>query len=93
MGPVQGHQQIFQHLIQLILRYMFLRIGERRTHRRTQLGDKRYREFLTFCEERRAEGILRIEEDEARKQRKKEKEDTWSLMRLTINFLKENEER
>ena len=53
--------------------------------------NERYRNFLRYCEERRQESKLQQEMDIERKQKAKEKERQWDMLRLSIEYLKENE--
>jgi hypothetical protein len=53
----------------------------------------RYREFLIYCEAKRIETLRREEEDEERKSEAKMTRDHWELLRQSIEYLKENEER
>ena len=59
----------------------------------TEEDNKRYLEFLRYCEEQREESLRRREEDEDRKKRALAKEKAWEMMRESVNFLKSNEER
>ena len=53
----------------------------------------RYRKFLCYMEERREETRVLLKETELRKERAKEKEARWELLRECMNFLKENSKR
>ena len=55
--------------------------------------NRRYREFLEYCEEKRQESKRMKEEDEARKTEAKKKEESWALMRMSVEYLKQNEDR
>ena len=55
--------------------------------------DARYKEFLEYCEERRVAWARKEEEDEARKRDAKRKEDHWRLLRESVTFLRENEDK
>ena len=52
---------------------------------------KRYRELLQYMEEKRKEARERLREDDGRKKEARRKEDSWALLRLSMNFLKEKE--
>ena len=54
--------------------------------------NQRYREFLTYCEERRTSWSRLMEEESARKEEAKRKEEHWKLLRESIKYLRENEE-
>ena len=60
-------------------------------HGGTEDENERYGNFLKYCESRREEGKRIQDEDEERKLLAKEKEDHWRLLRLSIQYLKENE--
>ena len=51
----------------------------------------RYRAFLNYCEEMRTVSKMRQEEDEERKREAQRKERSWSLLRTSIDYLKEKE--
>ena len=51
----------------------------------------RYRELLKYMEDKRTEARERLAQDEGRKKETKQMEDSWALLRLSMNFLKENE--
>ena len=53
----------------------------------------KYRKFLAYCEERRREWKMRVEEDENRKRMATRKEDQWLLLRETVKYLKENDKK
>ena len=55
--------------------------------------NKRYMEFLEYCEERRQEAKRFRNENEARKSKANCKEEAWYLMRTSIEFLKSNEDK
>ena len=59
----------------------------------TEEDNKRYLEFLRYCEEMREESLRRREEDEERKRRALAKEKAWEMMRESITFLKTHEEK
>ena len=50
-----------------------------------------YLKFLEYCEERRRSWAKQVEEDEDRMRICRRKEDQWTLLRESIQFLKENE--
>jgi hypothetical protein len=52
----------------------------------------RYRVFLTYCEEMRTASKMRQDEDEERKREAQRKERNWSILRTSMDYLKENEE-
>ena len=51
--------------------------------------NKRYRDFLKYCEERREERKRELERDKSRKEEAKSKEDHWKLLRVCIETIKE----
>ena len=53
--------------------------------------NRRYREFLKYCEERREERKQKQEEDHRRKVKAKKKEEHWQLLRVCIKPIKQNE--
>ena len=53
--------------------------------------NKIYREFISYCEERREEQKLRVKEDEERMKEARKKEATWELLRTSISYLKEKD--
>ena len=53
----------------------------------------RYRDFLAYCEERREEAKKLQEGDEDRKREAKRKKEVWDLMRESISFLSNYQER
>ena len=52
----------------------------------------RYRAFLKYCEEMRTASKMRHEEDEERKRDAQRQERSWSLLRTSMEYLKEKEE-
>ena len=50
----------------------------------------KYRKFLAYMEERREETRMLMQEDAQRRERAKEKEARWELLRECMTFLKEN---
>jgi hypothetical protein len=52
----------------------------------------RYRELMAYMEERRVEAKEQLKEERDRKDVANKKEESWSLIRMSISFLKENEE-
>ena len=55
--------------------------------------NERYRALLKYCEEMREEKKRQISEDEGRKAEARRKEHTWSLLKESIRYLRENEVR
>ena len=55
--------------------------------------NKRYRDFLLYCEEKREETRRMLEEDEDRKRAAKEKEKAWGLLRESIAFIRANDDK
>ena len=55
--------------------------------------NKRYRDFLKYCEDRREENRQRQQEDDSTKEKAKKRKDHWKLLRLCIEEIKENEGR
>ena len=55
--------------------------------------NRRYKEFLEYSEERRQEAKMLRSETDARKSEAKSKEETWHLMRTSIEYLKNNEDK
>ena len=53
--------------------------------------NKRYKDFLIYCEERSRESRMLKEEDDDRKERAEMRIRQWDLMRLSIDYLKKNE--
>ena len=51
----------------------------------TDEDNKRYLEFLRYCEEQREESLRRREEDEDRKKRALAKERAWEMLRESVN--------
>ena len=54
---------------------------------------EKYKRFLEYCEEKRREWRKQEEEDTARKEDAKRKEENWKLLRESISFLKKNESK
>ena len=50
-----------------------------------------YRELLQYMEDKRKEARERLIQDDGRKEKARRKEDSWALLRLSTNFLKEQE--
>ena len=48
---------------------------------------------MEYCEERRVAWARKEEEDEARKRDAKRKEDHWRLLRESVTFLRENDDK
>ena len=55
--------------------------------------NQRYKEFLKYCEERRTVSRREEEQDVERKQRADKKTRHWELLRVSIEFLKKNEQK
>jgi hypothetical protein len=55
--------------------------------------NQRYKEFLMHMEERREEARERLIKEEERKRMARKKEESWSLMRVAVNFLRENTDK
>ena len=55
--------------------------------------NQRYREFLSFMEERREEARERLMEEEERKGMARKKEESWVLMREATKFMRENTDK
>ena len=53
--------------------------------------NERYRTFLKYCEDRRQESKLQQEMDEERKKKAERRERQWDLIRLSTEYLKQNE--
>ena len=53
---------------------------------------KRYKELMDYMEEKRVEARELLREENERKERAKEKENSWALLRLSMAYLKEHEE-
>ena len=53
---------------------------------------QRYRELMRYMEEKRVEAKELLKEEKERKETAKRKEESWKLLRMSIDFLKENEE-
>ena len=55
--------------------------------------NQRYKDLLKYMEDRRQEARDRQQEDEARKERAKKRKESFELLRMSINFLREREEK
>ena len=55
--------------------------------------NQRYRDFLAYCEERRRESRRDQEDDIERKMSAESKSKHWEMMRLSTEFLKQNEQK
>jgi hypothetical protein len=55
--------------------------------------NQRYKEFLRYMEERREEARERQMEEDERKGVARRKEESWALMRVAVNFLRENTDK
>ena len=55
--------------------------------------NERYRSFLRYCEERRQESKMQQEMDTERKQKAEKKERQWDMLRLSTEYLKQNESK
>ena len=55
--------------------------------------NKRCREFLNYCEDRREEERMLQEADKSRKENVKRREEHWRLLRLCVQELKDNESK
>ena len=53
--------------------------------------NRSYRELLQYMEDKRTEARERLAQEEGRKKEAKQMEDSWALLRLSMNFLKVNE--
>ena len=53
---------------------------------------KRYRDLMAYMEEKRVEAKEQLKEEKERKEIAKKKEESWTLLRMSITYLKENEE-
>jgi hypothetical protein len=53
--------------------------------------NKRYREFLQYCEQKRKENKIWKEEEDKRKDKAMGKEDHWKLLRMCIEEIREKE--
>jgi hypothetical protein len=47
---------------------------------------------MAYMEERRVEAKEQLKEERERKDAAKKKEESWTLLRMSISFLKQNEE-
>ena len=54
--------------------------------------NKRYRELLSYMEDRRIEAREKQQEDEERKRRARKREESYELLRISMRFLREKEE-
>ena len=57
----------------------------------TEEDNKRYRELMDYMEEKRLEARELLREENERKAKAKEKENSWALLRLSMAYLKEHE--
>ena len=55
--------------------------------------NERYRNFLTYMEEKREEARQHLPEERDRKRDAKKKEESWALMREAVAFLRTNDEK
>ena len=55
--------------------------------------NERYRNFLTYMEEKREEARQHLLEERDRKRDAKRKEESWALMREAVAFLRTNDEK
>ena len=53
---------------------------------------QRYRDLMAYMEEKRVEAKELLREERERKEIAKKKEESWTLLRMSISFLKQNEE-
>ena len=53
---------------------------------------KRYKGLMDYMEEKRVEARELLREENERKERAKEKENSWALLRLSMAYLKKHEE-
>ena len=53
---------------------------------------KRYRDLMEYMEEKRVEAKEQLREERERKEIAKKKEECWTLLRMSISYLKQNEE-
>ena len=53
---------------------------------------QRYRDLMAYMEEKRVEAKELLREERERKEIAKKKEESWTLLRMSISFLKHNEE-